>query len=94
MAQGVVTVVAALAGTPVREVDAAAVAGVLARALGVPLVALTTRSVAGGGGVSTHAAAFPDAAAVRRAAGGGTVAVGPRATLRGAGGPSLTLTGT
>ncbi|WP_412067707.1 hypothetical protein [Rubrivirga sp. IMCC43871] len=91
---GVVAVVAALAGAPVREVDAAAVAGALARALDVPLVALATRSIAGEGDVSAHAAAFPDAAAVRRAASGGSVAVGPRATLRVAGGPSLVLTGT
>ncbi|WP_412063242.1 hypothetical protein [Rubrivirga sp. IMCC45206] len=91
---GVVAVVAALAGAPVREVDAAAVAGGLARALDVPLVALTTRSVSGDGAVSAHAAAFPDVAAVLRAASGGPVAVGPRATLRTAGGPSLVLTGT
>ena len=79
--QRVTVVVASLvdAGGDVVEVDAARAAGRLAAALGEPLVALTTRSVAA---EEDLAAALPDAPAVLRAAGDGEVWVGPRPGLR------------
>ncbi len=79
--QRVTVVVASLveAEGTVVEVDAAAAAGQLAAALGEPLVALTTRSVADGEDVR---AALPDRSAVERAVAGGPMWIGVRAALR------------
>ena len=93
--RGVVAVVASLvegdAGSV--EADPARSAGVLAEALGVPLVVLTTRSVDADGPVGAHEAALPDAdAALRAVAVPGQAQAGPRATLRQSSGPSVVLT--
>lgn len=82
---GVTIVLAALAERDGKtvEVDAARATGLLADALDLPSVALTTRSVGPDERLAEVATAVPDAGALQRLAReDGAVAAGPRALLR------------